>query len=269
MRPAPFELLQPTSLSEALAALAGGARPLAGGQSLLQSMRLRDAEPARLVDLEAVPELDDAIRIEPDEVRIGARVTHRQLAKHEELRRVMPWLSEAARELGDVQVRNLGTVIGNICWADPRANHVVAALASEAELVVAAADGDARLPVAEVLSGFRQTVLGARIATGLHVPRVPERRGIYIEFSRQRRDLALVNVCAIQTGRDIRLAVGGIDSRPVLLTAPDRRLLLEQLDSINTLGLEPIEDQHGSAEYKFHLAHVLGARAVAALETAP
>lgn len=279
MRPAPFEYSRPASLQAALTAIAHGAIPLAGGQSLLQAMRLRAAEPAALVDINAVAELSREIRFDPTLVGIGALTTHAALLGHAQLAAEMPWLTAAARALGDVQVRNLGTVLGNVCWADPRANMLVALLASDAVVRVRAQEDEAerRIALADFVTGFRSTALGRGLATGLEVPRRPA-HGVYLEFSRQRQDLALVNVCVVRAPGHARVVVGGVHQQALRLTACEARLaqrpLSESLDDatlstlFEDLALDPILDAYGSPGYKQQLARVLIGRALRAIAEA-
>jgi len=279
MRPAPFDYLKPASLTDALAAIARGATPLAGGQSLLQAMRLRAAEPAALVDLNGVAELGRTIEWTGATMDVGALVTHATFLADARVTSEFPWLHAAVRALGDVQVRNLGTVLGNVCWADPRANMLVALLASDAVVRLRAPEDTAerRLPLADFVTGFRSTALGRGLALGLEVPRLPA-HGVYLEFSRQRQDLALVNVCVVRAPGHARVVVGGVHRQPLRLTALEARLaqrpLPEAVDDatldglFDGLALEPIRDAHGSPGYKLHLARVLVARALSAIAEA-
>lgn len=276
MRPAAFTYSRPTTLAETLRAVAAGAVPLAGGQSLLAAMRLRHSEPDALVDLARVAELDADIVFSDTRVTIGALVTHRQLLNDSRMQAELPWLVEAAQALGDVQVRNLGTVLGNLCWADCRANMVVALLASDAVVAAVSPDRPAaieRIQLAGFFRGFRRTALDGRLAIAIEVPRCAGARGRYLEFSRQRQDLALVNVCAVRADNAVRIAVGGIDPVPVRLQSVEAALTAGDASALEralTAGLAPaahapIADQHGSAAYKLDLARTLVRRATSAL----
>ena len=121
MRPAPFDYHAATSLADAMRASRAGATPLAGGRSLLAAMELRQARPTELVDLGGLESLQ-AVAVSADRFRIGAGATHRSVAAHSALAERVPSLSKAVSLIGDVQVRNRGTVGGNLCFADPRAN---------------------------------------------------------------------------------------------------------------------------------------------------
>ncbi len=265
MRPAPFSFARPRRLDDALVALAEGAAPLAGGQSLLQAMRLRQDEPAAVVDITRIAELDRNVTVGRDSIRIGALVTHRDVAEHREVRERAPWLSEAAETLGDVQVRNRGTTLGNLCWADPRANMAVALAASNARVLAAHPDrGTFEIAVDDFFSGFRQNTLEGALATSIEIPVAADDRGTYIEFSRQQQDLALVNVCAVASSSGLRIAAGGIHAKPVRLTAIEKDPTDQtSFDSaFGAEGLTPVVDHYGSADYKLELARTLVQRAL-------
>ena len=272
MRPAPFTYSRPTHLEAALTDIANGATPLAGGQSLLPAMRLREREPHSIVELADIRELDDEIRFLDNSIHIGALVTHPQLMTNSALADEMPWLIEAARKLGDVQVRNLGTVLGNVCWADPRANMAIALLASEATIVIAASNGrndhiENTVSCANFFSGFRKNVLGTRLATAIEIPRRPKTRGAYVEFARQPQDLALVNVAIVSTQTDWTIAIGGINTTPARLSSTETKFgIMEHVKAeLTTEKYSPITDQHGSAQYKLELASTLMRRALAVI----
>jgi carbon-monoxide dehydrogenase medium subunit len=276
VRPAPFSYSKPESLAQALRAIANGAVPLAGGQSLIQAMRLRAQEPAAIIDINAVHELSDRIESTEHFVEIGALTTHRQLSEDAVIRQEFPWLAEAARDLGDVQVRNCGTVLGNVCWADPRANMAVALLASDASIWAAGVETEL-IPITEFFIGFRTTILGPRLATSIRLTRNTKSIGAYLEFSRQRQDLALCNVCVVHDDYGTAVSVGGIDQRPIRLGALER-VLNDPDSTIKDLHMQiqqilgkaifvPVIDHHGEPAYKLHLAATLIERAINACLT--
>lgn len=276
MRPAPFSYTRPANLHAALAAIADGALPLAGGQSLLQAMRLRSAEPAAVVDLNAVAELSRGHHWQASTLTIGALATHASIVAADDIAQEMPWLCAAARALGDVQVRNLGTILGNVCWADPRANMLIALLASDAIVVARhpAESGERRIAIEHFVTGFREHALDGALAVALEVPRRTA-HGAYLEFSRQRQDLALVNVCVVRGERHARVAIGGIHRTPVRAVAFEELLAARPLHALPSatelaglldgLDLVPIEDAHSTPGYKCELARVLVMRALRAI----
>ena len=274
MRPAPFDLLQPQTLEEALQALAAGATPLAGGQSLLQSMRLGLSRPDKVVDVLCLDTLGAQIERHGTLIEVGAKVTHQQLADNDLLAQYCPWLCVAAKSIGDVQVRNLGTTLGNVCWADPRANMAIAMLASGAQLKVfrnAANPATESLSLDDVFVGFRQTALDGRLAHSLQVPVDSGAEGCYLEFSRQPQDLAVVSVCVVKGDHGVRIALGGVAPTPL------RNRQLEEMavslgdvsDIAEILHQDtrciPPADSFGSRDYKLHVAAELTLRALQSL----
>ena len=227
MRPAAFTYSRPASLADALRALAAGAVPLAGGQSLLQAMRLRAATPRAIVDLAGVAELSDAITVD-----------------HES------------------------------------ANMAVALLASDALVTaVAPSHGETvdRIALGDFFTGFRSHALNGRLATSIELPHSRGARGAYLEFSRQRQDLALVNVCVVRGAGHARVAVGGIDPMPVRLPEVEAAIVDgDGADVVHALHENlvrgrhaPPVDHHGSDEYKLGLAVTLVKRALALCEASP
>ena len=278
MRPNAFAYSRPTSIAGILSQMRDGAVPLAGGQSLMQAMRLRLTEPSLLVDLAAASDLPATIELHPEQLTIGAKVTHRMMVEHVGIAHEFPWLNEAARALGDVQVRNRGTVVGNLCWADPRANWCVALAASRATIRCRDPlhpEQTESLAIEDFFTGFRCHALNGRLALAIDLPRAPRCRGVYREFSRQRQDLALANICIVLGAGVARVAVGGVHHSPVRLHALEEVLRVETRftaavehaleAAFKDLNLAAIPDDYGSAAYKQQLAKVQLRRALQSL----
>ena len=273
MRPAPFAYSRPPTLAAALAETARGAVPLAGGQSLLPSMRQREIAPAAVVDLSQIAELPAHLEWTDQTLRIGARVTHAQLLADAAVAARLPWLTQAVRALGDVQVRQRGTPVGNVCWADPRANLLVALIASDASVHLQGPQDAAprQMALADFVTGFRRTAAGAGIVTALELP-LRFSQGAYLEFSRQRQDLALVNLCVVRGPGVARVVVGGLDQRPLRLTAAEALLAAQPLGAglddtaLAALGTDlhcdPPPDAHAPPAYRLVIARELLRRAL-------
>lgn len=274
MRPAQFELLRPSTITEAVAYIGAGAVPLAGGQSMLQAMRLREQAPSQVVDLGGVEALSERIELTDDTLVIGARVTHQRLLSDPQIQAEFPWLAAAAAAVGDVQVRNLGTVVGNVCWADPRANLAVALLACDAVANVEHASGTQHVPLANFFRGYRQTNHSDGLVSAIELPRPgltdgkPSSVGVYLEFSRQRQDLALINTCVVVNKTYCRIAVGGIDPTPVRLLSVEAQVnqssghQRELTAALFTEDRHPPSDPYGERSYKLGLAKTLVNRAI-------
>src|SRR5437762_4684832 len=159
MIPQNFEYASPASMKEALALLSGGeAKVLAGGMSLIPMMKLRLASPERLVDLSRVPGLT-GITEEKGSIRIGAMTTHHEIEDSPLLRGKCPLLAETASNIGDVQVRNMGTIGGSVAHADPAADYPAALLALEAKVRLVSAGSERTLSIEEFLVDTLTTAL--------------------------------------------------------------------------------------------------------------
>ena len=270
MRTTSFRYTRATSVEDALAALADGGMVLAGGQSLVQTMKLRQASPEHLVDVNGVEDLT-GIEAAGHGLRIGSLVRHHEIARSETVRERFPWLAAAAAQIGDVQVRNRGTVGGNLCFADPRANLSPVLIALGAEVEIRGAGAERRAPVEQLFGGFRTNTLAAgELVTAIHVPDWGEAvRGGYREIARQPNGVPIVNVAfaASGTGDRIGIAVGGIAERPLRAAGVesalaggdpgDRDAVAAAVDRLDRADAAPFGDLHGSAEYRLHVAKVL------------
>lgn len=229
------EYLAPTTIDEALAALARrprDARILAGGMSLLQLMKSREAEPRCLVDLRKITSLRE-LRIDADGVRIGAMVRHREIASEPRLYGAYGALGDAARVIGDRQVRNCATIGGNLCVNDTAADFPPVVLALDAQLEIARAGAKLRTAsAAQFLSSPREAALpGGEILTAMLLPSAPRRSGsAYLKYGFTVDGPPVIGVAvAVRLGADGRcavaaVAVGGV--RPRARRAPEAETAL-------------------------------------------
>jgi carbon-monoxide dehydrogenase medium subunit len=281
-RPAEFTYHRPSSLDEAIGLLAGdgGARPLAGGHSLLPMMKLRLAEPAALVDLGGVSGLD-GIEGEGDELRIGALTTHASVAASELVREQCDVLAETAEGIGDRQVRNRGTIGGSLAHADPGADYPTVLTALGATVVVQGPNGARSVAADDFFTGVFTTALGpGELITGVRVPVVSAGTGAAYEKHRHPASgYAVAGVACVATvadGKctDARIAVGGVTGTPGRATDAEQVMIgiapvdeerigaaAEQVRSTLSGGLS---DTYASSEYRVHLAQVLAKRAIKA-----
>jgi len=255
--PTAFTLDQPESLDEAVRLLGAGgddAKVLAGGHSLIPLMRLRLAAPERIVDIGRIEGLS-YIREDGDAIAIGALARHTEVERSELLQRRCKLLAQAAGEVGDIQVRNRGTIGGSIAHGDPNADLPAVVVALDAELVAIGPNGERTIRAREFFTDFLTTALEpSEILTEIRVPTLDGRGSAYVKFNRRAQDWAIVGCAAIVRGDQETVAWTGVGSTPVLAegdwrTAADR--------------LEPLADLSGSTEYKRHLAKVLAERAIA------
>jgi carbon-monoxide dehydrogenase medium subunit len=277
MIPQTFEYLAPATLDEALALLADGDRKiLAGGQSLIPLMKLRLATPDELVDLGRVPGLD-AIAESGGVVRIGAMATHHAVESSPLVRGRCPLLAEAAGEIGDAQVRNMGTLGGSIAHADPAADYPAALLALEARVRIVSARGERTVAAADFFQDAFTTALEAgEIVREVEVPAEEPSEGYrYEKAPHPASGFAVVGVAvrlkAGPGGRPgriamARIAVTGLAPRAFRDSAAEE--LLERGGSIADAaaligeGQQANSDLYASADYRLHLARVYAGRAL-------
>jgi carbon-monoxide dehydrogenase medium subunit len=259
---ADVEYARPSTIEDAVRLLAAhfGARPLAGGQTLTNVMKARAAAPDVLVDLNDLDELRTISRT-GDGLELGAMVTLTELIRSPEVADARPILAEVASQIADVQVRNRGTVGGNICSNDPT-NHlppVVTALG--ATMTIRGADGERTVPAEEFFVGVYMTAVApGELLTRITVPAARGGDG-FASVPIGRDGTCIVNAAASVEDGMARIALGCVAAVPVLLTAPatDEAAIRE---AVHGADLDPPSDVHASAEYRRHLAEVVAVRAV-------
>lgn len=258
-----FEYQRPASLKQALAALGAldDARPLAGGQSLLPAMKLGLAAPAALVDLSAIGELR-GITAASGTVRIGAMVTHAEVAASPAVRGAIPALAALADGIGDPAVRARGTLGGSLANNDPAACYPAALLALGATVHTDRRD----VAAGDFLRGLYETALEpGELVTAVTFP-VP-RRAAYEKFLQPASRFALVGVFVAQTDAGARVAVTGAAACAFRSAELESALDAEwSEDSCKRTEVPPDalnSDLHASAAYRAHLVRVLAGRAVA------
>ena len=266
---APFEYRRAASVQEASRLLAGNnARVLAGGHSLLPAMKLGLAQPALLVDIGRIPDLR-GIREENGKLVIGAMTTHYEIESSELLRRSSPLLPEVAARIGDLQVRNRGTIGGSLAHADPAADWPAAILALDAELELGSADGRRTVPASEFfLDLFQTAIRPGEILSAIRVgPTGP--KVAYEKFAQKASGFALCGVAAVLTGNSARVGITGVAARPYRAGRVESSLGsrissdgIARASEHAAYGVEPLSDLSGSASYRAHLARVLTRRAL-------
>lgn len=239
--PIEFEYHAPKSLDEAVELLekyGEDAHVLAGGTDLLPHMKQRRVEPKHIVNIKGIPELA-CIKEIPEGIHIGALAKLRAIELSPLINEKLPLLSEAARSVGSVQVRNLGTIGGNICNASPSADMATALMALEATVHVYGKDGAKSYPIAEFFQGRGDVSLErGELLTGFTVPHPPEGAGSAFEkVGWTTFDIATVNVAAVLT-----LKGGKIDHCSIALgacsPAPIKVALAEEI----LKGKEPTDE---------------------------
>ncbi|MGF6844215.1 carbon-monoxide dehydrogenase medium subunit [Paraburkholderia youngii] len=257
-----FEYQRATDPQAAAAALTADpeAKFLAGGQSLLPTMRLRLAQPSQLIDVTRIPALK-TISVDANKVTIGAAVCHAGVAEHADVRRVLPALAELASNIGDRQVRALGTIGGSLANNDPAACYPAAAMGLDATIVT----DRRRIASSDFFVGMYETALEPdELIVAVEFP-VPE-RAAYEKFRNPASHFALVGVFVAKSAGAVRVAVTGAASSvfrvPELESALSANFTPEAARAVSVSPDELNDDMHASAAYRAHLIPLLAARAV-------
>jgi aerobic carbon-monoxide dehydrogenase medium subunit len=255
------EYARPTSVEEALRLLSehDGARALAGGQTLINVMKARAASPDVLVDLNRLDDLRGIDLAGDGTLTVGAMVTYTEIVESAEAR-ARPILGEVCDQIADVQVRNRGTIGGNVCSNDPT-NHLPPLLvALGATMTIAGAGGEREVGAQEFFLGVYMTAVGlGELLTRISIP--PGRSDGFASVPIGRDGTCIVNAAASLDGGAPRVAIGCVDAVPVLVTPPSADPDAVR-DAVRGANLDPPSDVHASADYRRHLAEVLAARAV-------
>lgn len=270
MIPAPFDYRRADTVGEAIGMLSddADAKILAGGHSLLPLMRLRLARPSTLVDISRIQDLK-YVREDGDHVAIGALTRHHDVANSEVLQGLCPIVSYAAGEIGDPQVRHVGTIGGSIAHADPASDMPTVLVALGADLVVRGPNDATRtVPAGEFFKGlFDPDLAPNEVLTEIRVPTSPGRGWSYLKFHRRAQDWALVGVAALApNGTGATVALTNMADRPMRAAGVEEALAAGEDPATASHrapeGTHPPSDTFGSAEYRQELSKVLVRRAL-------
>lgn len=276
MIPQSFEYTSAATLDQALGLIAQGAKPLAGGMSLIPMMKLRLAAPEHLVDIGHIKELN-YIREQSGSLHLGAAVTHYEVETSPLVRGKCPLLAETAAHIGDVQVRNMGTIGGSIAHADPSADYPAALQALEAKIVLRGAKSQRTVSSVDFfIDAFTTSIEPGEIVSEVIVP-VDSAGTSYQKMLQPASGFAIVGVAAriVRSGGKITLArigVTGLSNHAYRATATEKALEgtsgsatdIQHAAATVAEGVEANSDLHASADYRRHLATVYAARAIAA-----
>jgi len=280
MFPASFRYVAARSVEEALQLIVKHGEEgklLAGGHSLIPAMKLRLTSPRILIDVGTIPDLR-GVRVDGNGLVIGALTVHADVASSELIRKHMPGLADAASVIGDVQVRNRGTIGGSVAHADPAADLPVILTALDASFVVQSAKGNRVIAVDDFFTDFFTTSMGAdEILTEIRVPipsagsgtaysKLPHPASGYVVVSAG----VLITRQASGTCTSARVAIGGLGSGPVRAIPTEMDLqgkpLIAQIIAAAAAKAaeetDPDGDTYASAAYKRHVATVYARRAI-------
>jgi aerobic carbon-monoxide dehydrogenase medium subunit len=282
MIPAQFDYVAPSTLDEALSLLAehaDDAKILAGGHSLIPAMKLRLAQPAVLIDIGRVRDLS-YINTEGDVIRVGALTTHHEIEASASLRDACPLLPECAASIGDVQVRNRGTIGGSLAHADPAADWPAAALALRAEMVAVSRQGERVISSDDFFVDMLTTALRTdEVLREIRIDSLKNRTGqAYTKFPHPASGFAVVGVAVAVTldgdgkCQSAGVAITGVAAKAYRAAQVESALTGRALDEQTiaaaaahaTDGVDANGDIYASAEYRRHLATVYTHRAIVA-----
>ena len=276
MIPAAFDYVAPTTVDEALAALAEGgddAKVLAGGQSLLPILRMRLNAPETVIDLGRIDELR-GIREEGDAVVIGAMTPYSDVVKDPTVRLHAALLAQAVEEVADPQIRHRGTVGGALVHADPAGDVGAPVLALDAELVIRGSGGERTVAATDFFQDLFETAVGeGELLTAIRIPKHTGWVSHYEKFVRVSHQWSIVAVAAalrVEGGSiaEARIGLTNMGSTPLRATAVEQALVGRSASDLGDAcdaaaeGTNPPSDLNGDADYRRHLARVLTRRAV-------
>ena len=268
MIPAAFDYVRPADLGEALKILKereGEAKVLSGGFSLLPLLKLRLAQPALLVDIQAIGGLDGISRTD-DDFRIGARATHRRILDDDGLAAALPIMRDTAAGIGDPQIKNWGTIGGSVAHADPSADWPAVLQALRASVVLRSSEGERVVPARGFfVDTFQTGIEASEILTEIRIPIPPPSTGTaYQKLERRAGDFSTVGVAVLLTlandGRISQVGIGltavadapfaATDAEDALRGAQPGDELFRGAAAAASRQSRPADDSHGPADYK-------------------
>lgn len=279
MKPPPFQYFDPTTIDEATGLLGryDNAKLLAGGQSLMPMLNMRFIFPDQLIDLSRIPDLTGICR-SGETIEIGAMTRQRELERSVLVGEKLPILVEGLQQAGHIQTRNRGTIGGSLTHLDPAAELVSLAMLYDARISIRGAGGDRELPFSEFVLGYMTPAIGFdEIVTGIGFEAWPASHGFgFCEFSRRHGDFAIVSASALLTlegGAVARASfvLGGVDAVPLKMPEVESTLMGQQPGEVlyqavaeQCRQIDAMEDSLIPADYRQHLAGVMGRRALEA-----
>ena len=276
MKPAPFDYLRASSVDEAVAALAANAdaKVLAGGQSLVPMLNFRLIDAPLFVDISGIEILAGIAEAADGGLRIGALTRHYALETSDAVRQRFPMLHEAMKHVAHLAIRNRGTIGGSLSHADPAAELPTLSVLLDAIIETANPAGGRQIAAQDFFLAPLTTALAPdEIVIAVYLPGLPEGAGWgFEEFAQRRGDFAVAGAAAIVV-RDgdrvtaTRIALMGVHDTPLRAEAAEQAMMSDGIEAAATAAqeaAEPINDLHGSAEYRRHLVGVLTRRALTA-----
>jgi aerobic carbon-monoxide dehydrogenase medium subunit len=267
--PASFEYERAGSVEEAIDLLGRhgeDAKPLAGGQSLLSFLKLRLARPSMLVDIGRLGELA-YVREDDDRIAVGALTTYEDAHRDGLLRQECPILAHACGEVGDLQVRHMGTIGGGVVHGDPASDVPAVLVALDGEIVLRGSEGERTVAAGDFCrSPFDVDLRPGELVTEVRVPRTGGAGWSYIKFHPRAQDWAIVGAAAVVRNGGAAVGLANMGPRPLRAVAVEEALASgeapESAAQAAVEGTEPVDDVFASAEYRRHLAPIVVRRAL-------
>ena len=275
MLPTSFSYQKASSVDDAIKALTSDSVKLvAGGHSLIPTMKLRLNNPSMLVDISSIASLR-GIKESGSDIIIGAATTHEEIASNKIIQSKLNLFAQGAGSIGDIQVRNKGTIGGSLAHADPSADWAASVLAADATIAVQSKKGSRTIKATEFFKAIFTTALNeGEIITAVHVPAPSGSKGVYLKFAQPASRYAIVG-CAVMKYGDgkINIAFTGVSSFAFRDAAAEKVVSGKKLDAATiesackaaAEGVSILNDHYASEKYRKHLAKVYLKRALTAL----
>lgn len=282
MIPSKLAYHKPTNIKDAIALIAehgDDSKILAGGHSLIPVLKLRLNDPEHLIDITGIESLK-GIKDNEKSITIGATSTHAEIASNAALQQHAPMIAQVAGMIGDVQVRNFGTIGGSLAHADPAADWPAVLLAADANIVISSANGSREVDIDQFFKGLFMTALGEEeIITAIRIPKTAfNKNSTYVKFPQPASRFALVGCAAAVANSDgyvtqARVAFSGVSATPFRDTNIESALKGSVLNagSIATAtanvaeGKSIMSDHFAAEKYRKHMAGVYARKALSAL----
>ncbi len=266
MIPAKFDYVKASSVSEAIDLLdkhGFDAKILSGGHSLIPAMKLRLNRPEILIDINGIEGMN-VIKEEGDEIVIGANCTHSQILYSAVLKDKLNILVQAADTVGDVQVRNRGTIGGSLAHADPSADYPAVVLACEAKIEVEGKSGRRTIEAADFFQGIFTTALkDDELITAIRFPKTE--KGTYLKFYQSASRFAVVGVAVVREGDAVKVGITGTAHTPYRATAVEKAYNGSSDAASHAVdGVEVMSDHFADEEYRSHLTKAMVKKALEA-----
>jgi len=276
MIPNSFEYKKANSVEEAIGLLNDDAQILGGGHSLIPAMKLRLNAPGALIDISGIGSIKE-IKDNEKSITIGAGANHASIARSAVIAQHAPMMVQAANEIGDIQIRNVGTIGGSIAHADPAADWPAVLLAANASVVIQNASGNREVDIDQFFTGFFETALGeGEIITAIRIPKnALNSNSSYVKFKQPASRFALVGCAAaveVSGGKisEARIALTGVGEYAYRVASVENDLSGKELSNATieavvsnvTNGVDVMSDHYASEKYRSHLASVYVKRAL-------